>query len=122
MSCNFRLLSGEDEHMSFSTILVLAKIYACSKGDAEGQGHREIHWEKLVCFKSIKAIQMKGKLSNGSRKRKLDHDGKRYLTTVGRADDSGGGPRSNSTKGVTLMSLVGVHMVLVLRGIMTKGY
>ena len=46
--------------MSFSTILVLAKIYACSKGDAEGQGHREIHWEKLVCFKSIKAIQMKG--------------------------------------------------------------
>ena len=46
----------------------------------------------------------------------------RYLPTVGTARDSGSGPRPNSTKAVTLTSLVGVHMVLVLRGIMTKGY
>ena len=36
----------------------------------------------------------------------------RYLPIVGTAHDSGSGPRPNSTKAVTLMSLVGVHMVL----------
>ena len=41
-----------------------------------GYDHREIHWEKIICFKSTKAIQMKRKLSNGSRERKLDQDGK----------------------------------------------
>ena len=35
----------------------------------------------------------------------------RYLPTVGTVHDSGSGPRPNSTKAVTLMSLVGVHMV-----------
>ena len=38
---------------------------------------------------------MRGKLRNGSRKRKLDQDGKRYLHTVGTVGESGSGPVYN---------------------------
>jgi hypothetical protein len=35
---------------------------------------------------------MMGKLSNGSRKRKLDQDGKRYVHAVGTVGESASGP------------------------------
>ena len=36
----------------------------------------------MVSFKSIKVLQMRESLSNGFRKRKLDHTGKRHFHTV----------------------------------------
>ena len=76
-----------------------------------GYDHREIHCEKLVYFKSIKAVQMKRSSAMVLGKENWIRM-ERYLPIVGTAHDSGSGPRPNSTKAVTLMSLVGVHMVL----------
>ena len=45
-----------------------------------------------VCFKSIKVVQMRENLSNGSKKRKLDQDGKRHFPAGGTTGESGSGP------------------------------